>query len=693
LKQHLRRAPLAGALPARLLTAALCLAAVTSGSRAARAQDAATPKPSPSATAQQPQAGAQTPQPQSERERRAQAYAKLLEGQRYYMRSRTGSMTVETLRLAQQAFRKAAELDPTLSEAHTALGEMAFLFLDDIPQAEQEGLTAVRINPDNLGARRLLSRVYTIKSNLAEGNLDRAFAEKAVAELREVIRIRPSDSEAWALLGELQLGLGREKEAVEALAKWATLPASVDGRFYQVVSRGRELSPDAAHARLGEVLLGAGRSAEALAAIRRALSMEPDNAHYLEMLGSALEASGEVDQNVINELRAVVAQSPQNAAAVSMLARAQARAGRLDDAVATMRAGLAALRPGNDRDNLTLQIQLAQIFSDASRYEEAAAVHEELLKARKIGDTRLTTERDRRFATLILRELVNLRQQAGQPEQAMAVVERMRRVLGESDPTADMLGVNLLRTQGKREEALAAARAARGRFPNEVGLLRLEAYALAELGQVDAALGLIRPRLKGEPGDHDEYMVMSGILMNAGRGKEAVEAARKALEFAAADEPQQATNALLLLSSAQERAGDPKGSEETLRRILSKEPNNATALNNLGYFLAERNERLPEALEMIQRALRAEPTNASFLDSLGWVYFRLGKLKEAERYLSDAARRNPSSNTIQEHLGDLFQRLGDAQKARAAWQKALSLSVEAADTNRIKAKLNGETSK
>ena len=87
-----------------------------------------------------------------------------------------------------------------------------------------------------------------------------------------------------------------------------------------------------------------------------------------------------------------------------------------------------------------------------------------------------------------------------------------------------------------------------------------------------------------------------------------------------------AAAALITLSSAQERAGDTKGSEESLRRILSKDPKNATALNNLGYFLIERNERLNEALELIQRAVRAEPDNSSFLDSLGWAYFKLGKL-------------------------------------------------------------------
>ena len=90
---------------------------------------------------------------------------------------------------------------------------------------------------------------------------------------------------------------------------------------------------------------------------------------------------------------------------------------------------------------------------------------------------------------------------------------------------------------------------------------------------------------------------------------------------------------------------------------------------------------------MIQRAVRAEPANSSFLDSLGWAYFKLGKLTEAERHLSEAARRDNQSATIQEHLGDLYQKLGKTDQALAAWKKALSLSVEVDEMERIKAKL------
>jgi tetratricopeptide (TPR) repeat protein len=244
-----------------------------------------------------------------------------------------------------------------------------------------------------------------------------------------------------------------------------------------------------------------------------------------------------------------------------------------------------------------------------------------------------------------------------------------------------------MRANGMRAEALEVLRGVRRRAPDDAGLLRLEASTLVELGRVDEGVGLLRARLKGDAEDYEEYLYISSLLVGAGRGAEAVESARKALALVPEGDSERANNALLMVSSAQERAGDPKGSEATLRQILAKEPDNATALNNLGYFLVERGERLEEALGMIERAVRKDPNNASYLDSLGWAYFKQGKLNMAERYLSDAARRNPGSAAIQEHLGDLFAKLGQREKAQTYWRKALSLAFEPTDSSRIKAKL------
>jgi tetratricopeptide (TPR) repeat protein len=666
---------------AAYILVALCFAASATHAQSARDATPAAP-PTPHAQSQTAAAQPQT----STLSRRAQAYAKLLEGQRYFEGVRSGTLTIDGLRRAQAAFQQAAELEPTLSEARAALAE-TFLIINDLKQAESEGQAAVRANPDSYGAHRTLARVYTLQSGLADKSLNRAAADKAVAELREVLRVHPNDAEAYALLAEFYVATGREKEAVEALRKWTTLPASMEGRFYQVVTQGRELSPDSANARLGEVLLGAGQTTEAVAAIRRAMAMEPDNPRYLQLLGEAFEAGGSADQGIIEELRRIVAQSPSNVGAAQMLARAQAHTGNVTGAVETLKGSLTAVKPGNDVERLQLQLTLAKVYEEASRFDEAVSVYEDLLKSRNIKDSPLANDRERRFAISVLLEIAGLHQQAGQTEQALAAFDRMRALLPDTDPTADIQKVEFLRSNGKRAEALQGVRAARQRFPEDGRLLRLEAQTLAEIGRTEEALALLRPRLKGDASDFEEYLFMSNVLMSAGKGTEAVEAARKALALASAEDPAQTTNALIMLSSAQERAGDTKGAEETLRQVLAKDAKNPTALNNLGYFLTEHDQKLEEARDMIERAVRAEPQNSSFLDSLGWVYYKLGKLKEAERYLSDAARRNPTSATIQEHLGDLFVKLGQQEKAQASWRKALSLAAEAADTARIKAKL------
>ena len=688
MKPFSRRAPRASVTHFALLLAAfVALGGAHADASAQPRRDGATT----STTTQTQVAGQTAAQPQAQltpRERRAMSYAKLLEGQRYYEGVRSGTLPVNYLQRAQESFQKSAEFDPTFAEAHTGVAEISFL-LDDFAQAEREGQAAVRANPDNYGAHRVLARVYTVRSGLQEGKTDRALADKAVAELREVIRVRPRDAEAHALLAEFYIATGREKEGIEALREWTTLPPSVEGRFYQVVT-GRELSPDAANARLGEVLLRAGRAAEAVAAIRGAIAIEPDNAAYIQLLGEALEAGGAADKNVIGVLRSVVAQNPQNSAAVQMLAREQARAGSLDEAVETIRGALAALKSGDDAGRLQLQAQLAEIYEGAARYADAISTYEELLKSRNIKDTPLATARDRQFAVEVLATIAGLRQKAGQTQEALATFERMRRLLPDSDPTAELQKFEFLRENGRRAEALEVLRDVRKRMPEDVRLLRIEANTLVELGRVDEGVGLIRARLKGDADDYEEYLYISSLLLTAGRGAESIEAARKALALVPAADSARANNALLLISSAQERAGDAKGSEATLRQILAKEPDNATALNNLGYFLIERGERLDEAQGMIERAVHKEPTNASYLDSLGWAYFKQGKLNLAERYLSDAARRNPGSVAIQEHLGDLFQKLGQREKAVGYWRKALSLTSEASDSARIKAKL-GET--
>jgi tetratricopeptide (TPR) repeat protein len=111
--------------------------------------------------------------------------------------------------------------------------------------------------------------------------------------------------------------------------------------------------------------------------------------------------------------------------------------------------------------------------------------------------------------------------------------------------------------------------------------------------------------------------------------------------------------------------------EGEFRKVLEINPESASAMNYLGYMLADRNVRLPEAHALISKALEYDPHNGAYLDSLGWVLYRMDKLPEAEEqllYALERARRDPA---IHDHLGDVYFRQGRLKEAIVQWQNAL----------------------
>ena len=236
-------------------------------------------------------------------------------------------------------------------------------------------------------------------------------------------------------------------------------------------------------------------------------------------------------------------------------------------------------------------------------------------------------------------------------------------------------------------------------------MLRLEATLLTEMGQVDSAVELIKKRIetgKSNPtgeqtdekrsaaprldDDFSNYIFISQLYSNAHRGAEAATTADKAFEVAGTDDRKQI--ARLMSATAKQTAGRFADAESILRDLLKQSPGNPIALNNLGYFLVERGEKLPEALDLIQRALAIDPTNPSYLDSLGWTYLKLGKTDDAIAKLEQAARLDATSATIHEHLGDAYRKKGNFEQAKDAWRKAAIFMTNSPDIARVKEKLD-----
>ena len=105
-----------------------------------------------------------------------------------------------------------------------------------------------------------------------------------------------------------------------------------------------------------------------------------------------------------------------------------------------------------------------------------------------------------------------------------------------------------------------------------------------------------------------------------------------------------------------------------LRRVLNLKPDDASAMNALGYTLADHTEHKAEALELIQKALALKPGEPAIIDSMGWVQYRLGHMDAAIEQLRRAYDKQPDAE-IAAHLGEVLWVSGQKDEARKVWDQ------------------------
>ncbi len=129
-------------------------------------------------------------------------------------------------------------------------------------------------------------------------------------------------------------------------------------------------------------------------------------------------------------------------------------------------------------------------------------------------------------------------------------------------------------------------------------------------------------------------------------------------------------NLLYTRAMQAEKRNDLAQMEKDLRLIIKRDPDNAMALNALGYTLSDRTTRYAEAKALIEQAHQLNPEDPAVLDSLGWVNYRLGNLDEAERLLRQALERFPDQE-VAAHLGEVLWHNGKQREAKQIWGKFL----------------------
>lgn len=310
-----------------------------------------------------------------------------------------------------------------------------------------------------------------------------------------------------------------------------------------------------------------------------------------------------------------------------------------------------------------VRIAYARLLTEQKQYREARTEFETLLQSDPKDLSTL-------FALGILSA------QTGDYTSAEGYLTSYVQILGSKpdegrDPTQALLLLSQIAQERKDTDTALKWLAQVEPGPAYVSAQIRRAQLVAERGQLDQA----RRMLAAIPtdGEREQLQVVGAdaqLLRDAGHNRQAFNVLQQALQQFPDN-----TDLLYDYAMAAEKLDRLDDMERALRRVMRLAPKNQHAYNALGYSLADRNLRLPEALQLIEKALRLAPEDPFILDSMGWVQYRLGKLGEAEDYLRRAYALRPDTE-IGVHLGEVLWMQGQYEAAQKLWREARSKDPE-----------------
>ncbi|MEO5558778.1 MAG: tetratricopeptide repeat protein [Dokdonella sp.] len=223
----------------------------------------------------------------------------------------------------------------------------------------------------------------------------------------------------------------------------------------------------------------------------------------------------------------------------------------------------------------------------------------------------------------------------------------------------------------KRDESLAWYRTISDEDEHWFDAQLREAVVLDQLGRTQPALDFLHQVQSQTADDSDQlgsaYLLEADLLRKA-HPNDALAVYARALASLPDDPRLLYARALLAVDE-----GDLATGEHDLRRVIELKPDDAEAMNALGYTLADRADRADsakhgEALELIQRALKLKPDEPAIIDSMGWLRYRMGDLDASLESLRRAFAKQPDAD-IAAHLGEVLWVKGDRDEARRIWDQ------------------------
>jgi tetratricopeptide (TPR) repeat protein len=588
----------------------------------------------------------------------------------YGNRSEYVDSAIENYRAAMKADPKATFIVEELAEIYIAAGQIRSAVVD----AE----AAVKTNPNDLSARRLLGRIYSrMLGDSQSGRINPQMVQKAIEQYDKIVEADPNDIESWLMLGRLQKVAQDSPASEKAYRKVLAIDPENEDANVGLAMVYADLGDNKTASELLEKAAGKSPSLRTLttlasnyeqmrdfqmaaATLKRAVDLSPANPDLKRAYAQNLLFSDQYDEalNVYQELTQDDPKDAQSWLRISQIHRQK----REFDLAREASAKALELEP----NNLEFRYHEVTLLESEGKLQQAI---EEMKIIVEATSRRASSPADRANRVMLLERLGLLYRQNDQPAEAVAAFREM----AVADPdTAARSSAQVMETYRAAHDytsAVAEAEAAKAKFPDDRMVKLVRANLLAETGRVDEAASEVRTLLDGK-GDREVYMSLAQIYEKAKNFPEMGKAIDKAEELS--ESPEQKEALWFMRAAMFERMKNFDASEAEFRKVLAANPENASALNYLGYMMADRNVRLTEAYEMIRKAVEMEPTNGAYLDSLGWVLYRMDRTDEAEEALQRAITFAPRDPTVHDHLGDVYAKQGRLKDAVNQWERSLA---------------------
>ena len=441
-------------------------------------------------------------------------------------------------------------------------------------------------------------------------------------------------------------------EARQVLASLLIRTGDIDGAVEHLETIVEMVSdpPGAGFHRAAELLSAEKDGESAVAVMKRLVLGREDSAAAQLALGRLLARHERLEEALATVDRAYEL-SPDDAPTAVLRARLRHRANDVDGAFAVLAEFIERVP-----DSGMVRMAYARMLVDTKRYDQARAEFERLVADEPEND-------DARYALgLLLLQTKRL-------DEAAEQFERLASRNARHDAAFYYLG-RIAEAQQRFGDAIDAYRRVRRGEHGLNAQIRV-AVLLADNGNLDAA----RRHLHGLHSENTQetvriYRAEAGLLTRAERYEEAMAVFDASLRELPA-------NSDLLYSRGMlaEKMDRLDLVERDMRAIIARDPDNADALNALGYTLADRTDRYEEAYSLIMRAIELKPDEPYIVDSLGWVLYRMGRHLEALEHLRRAMSLEADPE-IAAHLGEVLWVLGNRAEAREVWSTALEAAPD-----------------